>query len=120
MRLNADTHAAEVRETARRSRGRPQVRADGQTRHLIVEAAAQEFQANGYASTCIADVAERAGVSTKTLYRLIPTKAELFTSVVVERIGRFVLEVDQESGDSRDPAAALERILVAYGTLTLE
>jgi AcrR family transcriptional regulator len=120
MRLNADTHAAEVRQTARRSRGRPQVRADEDTRQLIVEAAAQEFQTNGYAATCIADVAGRAGVSTKTLYRLIPTKAELFTSVVTERIGRFVLEIDQESGDSRDPAAALERMLVAYATLTLE
>jgi AcrR family transcriptional regulator len=120
MRLNADTHAAEVTETARRSRGRPQVRADEETRHLIIEAAAQEFQANGYAATGIADVAGRAGVSTKTLYRLIPTKTELFTNVVTERISRFVFEVDHDVGDSHDAAEALERMLVAYGTLTLE
>ncbi len=114
MRLNTET------EIPRRPRGRPQVRADEETRRLIVEAAAQEFQTKGYAATCIVDVAQRAGVSTKTLYRLIPTKAELFTSVVVERISRFVLEIDHDPGDSRDPAAALERMLVAYATLTLE
>jgi AcrR family transcriptional regulator len=118
MRQNAATHATEATEAARRSRGRPQVRTDEETLQLIVEAAAQEFQANGYATTNIVDVARRAGVSTKTLYRLIPTKAELFMSVVTERISRFVLEIDVD--ESGDPAAVLERILVAYATLTLE
>jgi AcrR family transcriptional regulator len=120
MRQNADTHATEATAVARRSRGRPQVRADQETHHLIVEAAADEFQANGYAATCIADVAQRAGVSTKTLYRLIPTKAELFTSVVTERTGRFVLEINLDAAEFGDPAAVLERMLVAYATLTLE
>src|SRR5262249_58743352 len=58
--------------------------------------------------------------STKTLYRLIPTKAELFTDVVTERCGRFVLEIDEDAAESSDPAAILERMLVAYATLTLE
>lgn len=120
MRLNPDTHAAETVARARRPRGRPQVRADEATLSLIVEAAAQEFQANGYAATCIADVAGRAGVSTKTLYRLIPTKEDLFKRVVAERIGRFVLELDADATDCDDPAAVLERMLVAYATLTLE
>jgi AcrR family transcriptional regulator len=64
-------------------------------------------------------VAQRAGVSTETLYRLIPNKAELFTSVVTERIRRFVLEIDLDA-ESGDPAAVLERMLVAYASLTLE
>jgi AcrR family transcriptional regulator len=114
MRLNGET------EGAKRSRGRPQVRADETTRHLIVEAAAQEFQANGYAATCIADVAQRAGISTKTLYRLVSTKAELFKSVVAERIGRFVFEIDHEAVAYDDPAAVLAQMLTVYGTLTLE
>jgi AcrR family transcriptional regulator len=96
------------------------MRSDEETRRLIVAAAGQEFQANGYAATCIIDVAERAGVSTKTLYRLIPTKAELFTNVVTDRIGQFVLEIDHDAAALRDPMDALERMLVAYGTLTLE
>jgi AcrR family transcriptional regulator len=120
MRQNAATHATAATEATRRPRGRPQVRADQDTHRLIVEAAAQEFQANGYAATCIANVAQRAGVSTKTLYRLIPTKAELFMSVVTERIRQFVLDADLDGAEWSDPAAVLERILVAYATLTLE
>ena len=89
------------------------------TRTALLEAAAQEFQANGYAATCMNDVAQRAGISTKTLYRLIPTKAELFAGVVSDRIARFILAIDDGVLDVLDPAAALERILIAYGTLTL-
>jgi AcrR family transcriptional regulator len=106
-------------ETIRRPRGRPQVRSDEETRNLVIEAAAEEFQANGYAGTGMGAVAQRAGVSTKTLYRLIPTKAELFTTMVIERIGRFMLAIDQGTLDALDPAEALRRILVAFGNLTL-
>jgi len=106
-------------DVPRRGRGRPQARSDEETRALILEAAAQEFQANGYKATCIAAVAERAGVSTKTLYRLIPTKAELFGGVFSDRIGRFVLEVDLNALDSMNAETALERMLMHFGTLTL-
>jgi AcrR family transcriptional regulator len=107
-------------EASRRCRGRPQVRSDEETRALILEAAGQEFQDNGYEATCISDVAERAGVSTKTLYRLVPTKADLFASVIANRIRIFVLEYDLSRLDSLDAAAAIERMLTVYGTLTLE
>ncbi len=107
-------------EASRRCRGRPQVRSDEETLALILEAAGQEFQANGYEATCIADVAERAGVSTKTLYRLVPTKADLFANVVADRIGRFVVEYDLSRLDSLDAPAALERMLTVFGALTLE
>jgi AcrR family transcriptional regulator len=102
-----------------RPRGRPPIRSDDDTRRLILEAASQEFRANGYAATCMNAVAQRAGISTKTLYRLIPTKAELFADVVSDRIGRFILAIDDEVLDALDPPVALERILIAYGTLTL-
>ena len=106
--------------STRRPRGRPQLRSDDETRALIIEAAREEFGAKGFAATCMADVAQRAGVSTKTLYRLIPTKADLFSSVISERIGRFALEADPAALDKLDAAAAVERILIAFGTLTLE
>jgi AcrR family transcriptional regulator len=85
----------------------------------MIEAARHEFQANGYAGTCMNDVAQRAGVSTKTMYRLVPTKADLFNSVVSDRIGRFMPEIDADALDALALAEALERMLVAYGTLTL-
>lgn len=103
-----------------RPRGRPPIRSDDDTRRLIIEAARQEFLANSYAATCMNAVAQRAGISTKTLYRLIPTKADLFTSVVADRIGKFMLEIDERVLGALDLPAALERILTAYGTLTLE
>ncbi|MEI9987385.1 MAG: TetR/AcrR family transcriptional regulator [Aliidongia sp.] len=85
----------------------------------MIEAAADAFKANGYAGTGRGEVAQRAGVSTKTLYRLFPAKDVLFGLVVTDRIGRFMLEIDEEVLGALDLAAALERILVAYGGLTL-
>ena len=110
----------QIKNGVSRPRGRPPIRSDDDTRRLIIEAASQEFWANGYAATCMNSVAQRAGISTKTLYRLIPTKAELFTNVISDRIGRFIIAIDDEVLDALDPPAALERILIAYGTLTLD
>ncbi len=103
-----------------RPRGRPPVRCDEDTRRLIIEAARQEFLANGYAATGMNAVAQRAGISTKTLYRLVPTKAELFTNVISDRIERFMLEIDDGTVGTLDLPTALERILIAFGALTLD
>ncbi|MGC2396913.1 MAG: TetR/AcrR family transcriptional regulator [Rhodomicrobium sp.] len=109
----------QIQESVKRCRGRPQIRCDDDTRRLIVEAAAKEFQAKGYAATCIGDVAQRAGVSTRTLYRLIPTKAALFKAVVTDRIGGFMLAIDEQVLGTLGLEAALERILAEFGRLTL-
>jgi AcrR family transcriptional regulator len=109
----------QIAEQVRRTRGRPPTRSDEETRHLLIEAAAEEFQANGYAGTCMAAVAQRAGVSTKTIYRLIPNKADLLTRVVSNRIGEFVLEIDPDAPDALPISEAIERMLLAYGTLVL-
>jgi AcrR family transcriptional regulator len=110
----------EIQNGVSRPRGRPPIRSDDETRRLIIEAAGQEFRQNGYAATCMNAVAQRAAISTKTLYRLIPTKAELFANVVSDRIGRFILAIDDEVLDALDLSAALEHILIAYGTLALD
>lgn len=107
-------------KVSKRPRGRPQIRPDDETRQLILQAARQEFHASGYAGASMGRVAERAGVSTKTMYRLIPTKAELFQSVISARISRFILEMDEEHLDGLPVDEALEHILIAYGTLTFD
>ncbi len=109
----------QIAEQVRRPRGRPPMRSDEETRRLLIEAAAVEFETKGYAATCMADVAQRAGVSTKTVYRLIPTKADLLTRVVSDRIGQFMLEIDADALDALPTSEALERMLAAYGMLTL-
>jgi AcrR family transcriptional regulator len=95
------------------------VRSDAETRHLIAEAAQREFLAHGYVGACIDDIAKSAGVSKKTLYRLIPAKADLFRASVTDRIARYMLAVDDESLAALAVGAALERLLIEYGNLTL-
>src|SRR6266436_2281095 len=88
--------------TERRSAGRPQLRPDDETRQIIYEAARHEFAATGYAATSTETVARRAGVSTKTLYRLMPNKAALFEGMVSDHIDRFVSEVNLRAADHPD------------------
>ena len=109
----------EIAEQTRKRRGRPQIRSDMDTRQLLIEAARQEFQANGYAGTCINDVAQRAGVSTKTMYRLIPNKADLLERVISDTIGKFMIDFDAKALDGLPLTEAIERMLIAYGSLTL-
>jgi AcrR family transcriptional regulator len=103
----------------RRGRGRPQARCDEETRGVIFEAARHEFAANGYAATSIDSVARRAGVSTKTLYRLIPNKAALFEAMITDRIDTFASVVRLRACDGRDVEKALREALIVCGELVL-
>jgi AcrR family transcriptional regulator len=106
--------------TDRRCRGRPQLRPDDETRQIIYEAARHEFVANGYAATSTETVARRAGVSTKTLYRLIPNKAALFESMVANRLDRLSLEIILSAGDDVDIETALNAALMVCATFSLD
>jgi AcrR family transcriptional regulator len=108
-----------IRKIEKRPRGRPQVRCDDDTRSVIIEAANDQFHESGYAAASISAIAQNAGVSTKTLYRLFPTKADLFTSVISDRIGRFFLALDAGTLATANLREGLERMLTAYGRLTL-
>ncbi len=110
----------EIANETCRGRGRPQIRSDEATLELIVQAANAEFLAKSYAETSMSAVAHRAGVSTKTLYRLAPSKADLFKSVISQRIEKFMLAIEQQSVRAPDLRSALEQILIAFGRLTLE
>src|SRR5471030_132410 len=102
-----------------RGRGRPQLRSDGETRAIIFENARHEFAANGYAATSMEAVARRAGVSTKTLYRLVPNKAALFEGMVSDRLDRFSADVNLRAADHADIEEGLYAALMACADLTL-
>jgi AcrR family transcriptional regulator len=104
----------------RRSRGRPQVRCDEETRAVVLEAARQEFAAHGFAGTSIEHVARRAGVSTKTLYRIVPDKKTLFEATVTQRMDRFVSRVSLRACEGGDIEAALPDALLACADLVLD
>ena len=103
----------------KRCRGRPRVRSDEETRQLILEAANQQFVKAGYASANISVIAQTAGISTKTLYRLFPTKADLFSDVISKTINDYMLASDFEQLAKLPLRESLEKLLIAYGRLTL-
>ena len=104
----------------RRGRGRPQARPDEETRAVILDAARQEFAASGYAATSMESVARRAGVSTKTLYRLIPNKGTLFEEILTDGIDRFVSQIRLRACDGSDIEGALREAMIAVGELILD
>src|ERR1700738_1043361 len=104
----------------RRCRGRPQVRPDDETRQIIYEAARTQFARSGYAATSMEAVARRAGVSTRTLYRLVPNKASLFEGMISDRLDRLFSEVRLHAADHTDLAEALRTALMACADLALD
>jgi AcrR family transcriptional regulator len=104
----------------RRCRGRPQLRPDDETRQIVYEAARHEFAANGYAATSTEIVARRAGISTKTLYRLLPNKAALFEAMVTDRLERFLADVNLRTANHVDVEEALSAALMACADLALD
>jgi len=104
---------------ARRPRGRPQVRADDDTLQILIAAARAEFLAHGFAAANMASVAQKAGISTKTMYRLVPTKADLFRKIVSSRMEIFALALDLDALDALPLEDALAHLLTVLGELTL-
>jgi AcrR family transcriptional regulator len=104
----------------RRERGRPQLRPDDETRAIIYAAARHQFAEQGFSATSMETIARRAGVSTKTVYRLIDNKGVLFEQMVTERIDRFVSAVNLGACEHRDIEVALGDALMVCGELVLD
>lgn len=73
------------------------------SRAAITAAAIDLFTAHGFAGTNIDDVADRAGVSKKTIYNVFGGKEQLFRDIVEQAI-------QTAEGYSADTAAALTRV----------
>ena len=119
-KMTTDVEQQDPCAEVRRGRGRPQARCDDDTRAIIFDAARLEFAASGYAATSIESVARRAGVSTKTLYRLIPNKAALFEAMITNRIDTFASVVRVRACDGSNITGALREALVIWGELILD
>ncbi|MBR1121486.1 TetR/AcrR family transcriptional regulator [Bradyrhizobium lablabi] len=104
----------------RRGPGRPQLRSDEETRDVIIDAARHEFTTSGFAASSMENIARRAGISTKTLYRLVPTKAALFEALIVERQDRFVSAIRLRACGNDDIEAALREALLVCAERVLD
>src|SRR5256885_2281729 len=87
-------------KTKKRERG-PRISAD-ERREIVVEIASDEFAKRGFHGTPTQDVADRAGISHAYLFRLFPTKTDLFIAVA-ERCFQGIIDVFGK------PAPAAER-----------
>jgi AcrR family transcriptional regulator len=94
------------------------------TRLAIRESAAALFVTRGYAGTTMHDVADDAGVAERTLYKVFPTKIDLFRHVLGVAIGgdegeQHIHQRDQVRAvlAERDPEAVLAGTVEVSGSL---
>jgi AcrR family transcriptional regulator len=82
----------------------------------VLRAAVAVFAAGGYHGTSTEDVAKAAGISQPYLFRLFPTKKELFVTLVEHGFGRvrdaFTAAVGDKTGE-----AAIEAMAEVYSEL---
>ena len=90
----------------------PHLRADAQ-RNLerILEAARAVFAHDGLEAS-VADVAERAGVGTATIFRRFPTKDDLVAAVIEYELETFGARA-REAAESDDPGAAIGEFMTS-------
>lgn len=96
------------------------MRSDEETKLIVFEAARHAFAVDGYAATSTEELARRAGISTKTLYRLFPGKAALFEAMCADRLERLLSTVDLKANVESDIASGLRAALLACADLVLD
>jgi AcrR family transcriptional regulator len=84
----------------------------GERREEILEAAEREFSARGLHGTPTMQIANAAGISQAYLFRLFPTKAELFTALVERCNERIYRTFSEAAATAR---AAGEPVIQAMG-----
>ena len=87
---------------------------------IVLEAARHTFAVEGYAATSTEELARRAGISTKTLYRLFPGKAALFEAMCADRLEQLLSAVDLQGSDDVDIETGLRAALMACADLALD
>ena len=92
-------------------------RVAGEKRSSIIAAATELFTADGYGSTSLARIAEAADVSTATLFKQFPTKADLFEAIVTDFWGRRAAPVRPLSPE--DPRSGLTTLGRQYAAVLL-
>lgn len=92
---------------------------DGKKPARIIDAAFSVFGETGYDATLIKDIAQRAGISSGTIYTYFKDKKDLFRATVQEGWNRFLAQI-RELVDSKEPTGArLERFIdIGFGSLT--
>ena len=87
-------------------------------REALVEAAVAAFAEHGFHGTPTTEIAKAAGISQAYLFRLFPTKSELYVAAVercYQRLGDAMRAAAEQAGAAGE--GALEQMGAAYGGL---
>ncbi|SNY92258.1 transcriptional regulator, TetR family [Cohaesibacter sp. ES.047] len=103
----------------RRAPGRPPTHKDGEIRKLLISVAAEEFLASGYEQTRVKTLAEKAGISTRTFYKFIPNKAELFRMVAEDWLQKELQTLERRPQPEDTNKQELARLVLLYTRLLL-
>ncbi|WP_370675569.1 TetR/AcrR family transcriptional regulator [Pleomorphomonas sp. PLEO] len=101
----------------KRTPGRPKTLSDDERRKRILDAAGDLFIEEGYEATDMKRIAERCGMSKKTLYLVFQNKEDLFATLVCDPQANFYAPVVDQTGESEE--AKLVEILVRLAAWVL-
>lgn len=93
----------------RRPRGRPKVMSDAEQERIILDNAEKLFLDKGFAGATMNDIAASCRMSKRTLYRLFPSKTDMFGELV-RRHRRTMVDVNRV-GDEVPIRDALRKIM---------
>ena len=103
-----------------RRRGRPANTSTDDTVAAVLDAARQQFAANGYSGTSNQSIASAAGLAHTAIYNHFGSKARLFTAVFVDVQNRLIEELDRSVSSAPDepafPHALFDAIKAMRGT----
>ena len=88
----------------------------GNRREAIIAAAAQAFDAHGYAATTVDEVAAKAGISKGNVYNYFRSKEELFEQVFVAVVAGFQTDVLKILEEPMPAGEKLKRLLEYHST----
>jgi AcrR family transcriptional regulator len=89
---------------------------DAERRDTLLSAAEAVFLARGYVSTTMADIAQAAGMSKKTIYQVFDSKKQLFDALMMDRLA--VLRIQPEDV-ARPPEVVLSNFLLDLARFVL-